>query len=163
MVDMRGLVEDCLGELGAQAVPMGEGTARLLSFADESTQKHVTVALSLEGTSLVVAGDRAMLKKAVAYLVWYLLRRTPGAEAKIAVSVSRAEDRVRLIVSSRTAEVRAEELRGIFDPVQVVQESLIDVGPCVSQRIIEGQGGRLEAKQGRSEVSFTATLAAVAA
>ena len=163
MVDMRGLVEDCLSELGAQAVPAGDGMARLLSFADESTQKHVTVALSLEGTSLVVAGDRAMLKKAVAYLIWYLLRRTAGTAAKIAVSVSRSEDRVRLIVASRTADVRSEELRGIFDPIQVVQESLIDVGPCVSQRIIEGQGGRLEAKQGRGEVSFTATLTAVPA
>jgi hypothetical protein len=34
------------------------------------------------------------------------------------------------------------------------------VGPCVSQRIIEAQGGRLEAKQGRGEVSFTAALLA---
>jgi hypothetical protein len=59
--------------------------------------------------------------------------------------------------------VRAEELRGIFDPIQVVQENLIDVGPCVSQRIIEAQGGRLDAKQGRGDVSFTASLVAVRA
>jgi hypothetical protein len=101
-----------------------------------------------------------MMKKAFAYLVWYLLRKTPGAEAKIALSISRLDpdDRVRVIVASRTAEVRAEELRGIFDPIQVVQENLIDVGPCVSQRIIEAQGGRLDAKQGRGDVSFTAAL-----
>jgi hypothetical protein len=30
----------------------------------------------------------------------------------------------------------------------------------VSQRIIEAQGGRLEAKHGRGEVSFSASLAA---
>jgi hypothetical protein len=41
-----------------------------------------------------------------------------------------------------------------------VQENLIDVGPSVSQRIFESQGGRLEAKQGRGEVSFTASLPA---
>ena len=39
-----------------------------------------------------------------------------------------------------------------------MQENLIDVGPCVSQRIIEAQGGRLEVKQARSDVSFTAIL-----
>jgi C4-dicarboxylate-specific signal transduction histidine kinase len=65
---------------------------------------------------------------------------------------------VRLTVASRSAEVRAEELQAIFDPIQVVQENLIDVGPSVSQRILESQGGRLEAKQTRGEVSFTASL-----
>jgi polar amino acid transport system substrate-binding protein len=162
IVDLRGIAEDCLAELGAQALPSSDGGARLLSFADESTQKHVTATLSHEGPSFLVSGDRSMLKKAVAYLVWYMLRKTPDSEAKIAVSISRLspEDRVRLTVASRTAQVRPEELRAIFDPIQVVQESLLDVGPCVSQRIIEAQGGRLEAKQGRGEVSFTATLMA---
>jgi len=162
IVDLRAMAEECLAEMGAQALPSANGEARLLSFADESTQKHVTATLSHEGPSFLITGDRSMLKKAIAYLVWYLLRKTPGTEAKIAVSISRltGEDRVRLTVASRTAEVRPEELRGIFDPIQVVQENLIDVGPCVSQRIIEAQSGRLEAKQGRGEVSFTATLLA---
>jgi len=160
IVDLRAMAEECLAEMGAQALPSANGEARLLSFADESTQKHVTATLSHEGPPFLITGDRSMLKKAIAYLVWYLLRKTPGTEAKIAVSISRltGEDRVRLTVASRTAEVRPEELRGIFDPIQVVQENLIDVGPCVSQRILEGQGGRLEAKQGRGEGSFTATL-----
>jgi len=160
IVDLRAMAEECLAEMGAQTLPAANGEARLLSFADESTQKHVTATLSHEGPSFLITGDRSMLKKAIAYLVWYLLRKTPGTEAKIAVSISRltGEDRVRLTVASRTAEVRPEELRGIFDPIQVVQENLIDVGPCVSQRILEAQGGRLEAKQGRGEVSFTATL-----
>ena len=42
--------------------------------------------------------------------------------------------------------------------MKVVQESLIDVGPCVSQRIMEAQGGKLEARQGRGETTFVATL-----
>jgi hypothetical protein len=40
----------------------------------------------------------------------------------------------------------------------VVQESLIDVGPCVSQRIIEAQGGKLEARHGRGEAAFLVSL-----
>ncbi|MEX2224702.1 MAG: PAS domain-containing protein [Candidatus Rokuibacteriota bacterium] len=161
-LDLRQMAEECLGELGAQALPAGDGEARLLTFTDESTQKHVTATLSHEGPSFLVRGDHAMFKKAMSYLVWYLLRKTPGPEAKIAVSISHltSDDRVRLTVASRTAEVRAEELQGIFDPIQVVQENLIDVGPSVSQRILESQGGRLEAKHGRGEVSFTASLSA---
>jgi PAS domain S-box-containing protein len=163
-VDIRSVAEECLAEMGAQALPAAKDEARLLTFADESTQKQVTATLSHEGSSFLVKGDHGMLKKAIAYLVWYLLRKTPGQEAKIGVSVSRlgVEDRVRLTVASRTAEIRSEELHGIFDPIQVVLENLIDVGPCVSQRIIEAQGGRLEVKQGRGEVSFTASLASAA-
>ena len=161
-LDLRQVAEECLAELGAQALPDGEGKARLLTFTDESTQKHVTATLSHEGPSFLVRGDHAMFKKAMSYLVWYLLRKAPGPEAKVAVSISHlaSDDRVRLTVASRSAEVRVEELQGIFDPIQVVQANLIDVGPSVSQRIIESQGGRLEAKQGRGEVSFTASLPA---
>ncbi|HSE06125.1 MAG TPA: PAS domain-containing protein [Methylomirabilota bacterium] len=160
-LDLRQVAEECLAEVGAQALPAG-GEARLLTFTDESTQKHVTATLSHEGSSFLVRADHAMLKKATSYLVWYLLRKTPAPEAKIAVSISHlpSEDRVRLTVASRTAEVRVEELQAIFDPIQVVQENLIDVGPSVSQRILESQGGRLEAKQARGEVSFTASLPA---
>jgi nitrogen-specific signal transduction histidine kinase len=161
-LDLRQVAEECLAELGAQALPAGDGEARLLTFTDESTQKHVTATLSHEGASFLVRGDHGMFKKAMSYLVWYLLRKTPTPEARISVSISHlaSEDRVRLTVASRSAEVRAEELQAIFDPIQVVQENLIDVGPSVSQRILESQGGRLEAKQGRGEVSFTASLPA---
>ncbi len=120
----------------------------------------MTVNFSHEGDAFLVKGDRGMLKKAAAYLIWYLLRKTPGQEAKIAVAISHtaAREPLSITVASRTAEVKPDELRGIFDPIQVVQENLIDVGPCVSQRILEAQGGRLDVKQGRAEVSFAATL-----
>jgi len=163
-VNVRVAVEECLTELGAQAVPGSLEDAYLLSFMDESTQKHVAATFSAEDGSFLVRADRAMLTRALAYLVWYLLRKTPGQEAKLSLSISRVEkeNRVRITVASRTADVRADELRRIFDPVQVVQENLIDVGPCVSQRIFEGLGGRLEAKQGRAEVSFSAVLPGIA-
>ena len=161
-LDLRMVAEEGLAELGAQALAVGHGEARLLTFTDESTQKHVTATLSHEGASFLVRGDHGMFKKAMSYLVWYLLRKTTGPDAKVSVSIVHvpSEERVRLVISSRSSEVRAEELQAIFDPIQVVQENLIDVGPSVSQRIIESQGGRLEAKQGRGEVSFTASLPA---
>jgi len=162
-LDLRHLAEEGLAELGAQALAVGNGETRLLTFTDESTQKHVTATLSHEGPSFLVRGDHGMFKKAMSYLIWYLLRKTPGPDAKVSVSIAHmaGEERVRLTIASRSSEVRPEELQAIFDPIQVVQENLIDVGPSVSQRIIESQGGRLEAKHGRGEVSFTASLPAV--
>ena len=160
VVDIRGAIEECLIEMGVAEMPALPSDSHLLSFTDDSTQKLVTVNFSHEGGPFLVKGDRDMLKKAIAYLIWYLLRKTPGQEAKIALGVSfmtHAEP-LRITVASRTAEVRPDELLRIFDPIQVVQESLIDVGPCVSQRILEAQGGHLDIKQGRAEVAFTATL-----
>jgi len=160
VVDIRGAIEESLIEMGVAELPAQSSHEHLLSFTDDSTQKLVTVNFSHEGGPFFVKGDRAMLKKAMAYLIWYLLRKTPGQEAKIAVRVSSPNptEPVRITMASRTAEVRPEELLRIFDPIQVVQESLIDVGPCVSQRILEAQGGRLDVKQGRAEVTFSATL-----
>ena len=159
-VNVRAAAETCLAELGAQPAPGSTGDAYLLAFLDESTQKHVVATFSAEGDPLLIRADQAMITRAMSYLIWYLLRKTPGQDAKLSVSVSRVdkEDRVRITVASRTAEVRADELGRIFDPIQVVQENLIDVGPCVSQRIVEAMGGRLEIRQSRSETSFVATL-----
>jgi hypothetical protein len=159
-VNARTVVEDCLAELRAQPALGAREDAYLLAFSDESTQKQVSATFSAEGTSFIVRGDGTMLARAVSYLIFYLLRRTPEQEARLAVSIARLEkeDRVRITVASRTADVRADELRAIFDPIQAVQENLIDVGPCVSQRIVEAQGGRLEVRHSRGEVSFSITL-----
>jgi nitrogen-specific signal transduction histidine kinase len=160
VVDIRVAIEESLIEMGVAEMPALSSDTNLLSFTDDSTQKLVTVNFSHEGGPFFVKGDRGMLKKAIAYLIWYLLRKTPGQEAKISVGVSSmaATEPLRITVASRTAEVRSDELIRIFDPIQVVQENLIDVGPCVSQRILEAQSGHLDVKQGRAEVTFTATM-----
>src|SRR5207245_11314506 len=64
----------------------------------------------------------------------------------------------RILVGSRTAAVSAEKLERLFDPVQMVQESLIDVGPAVSQRLVEALGGRLGVRPTRHELSFVVSL-----
>jgi C4-dicarboxylate-specific signal transduction histidine kinase len=160
VVDIRAAIEESLIEMGVAEMPALSSDTHLLSFTDDSTQKLVTVNFSHEGGPFFVKGDRGMLKKAIAYLIWYLLRKTPGQEAKITLGVSSMThaEPLRITVASRTADVKPDELLRIFDPIQVVQENLIDVGPCVSQRILEAQGGHLDVKQGRAEVAFTATL-----
>jgi hypothetical protein len=56
VVDVRLAVEECLLELGAQPVPAAGAEARLLTFTDESTQKHVSATYSYEGRTLPGAG-----------------------------------------------------------------------------------------------------------
>ncbi|MBI3030042.1 MAG: GAF domain-containing protein [Candidatus Rokubacteria bacterium] len=165
IVDLRGLVDDCLAGIGARSGAEGGDGARLLHAHDEASGKRVSVSLYHEAGPYPVKADPVQLKKAVAYLVWYLMRKTPGDEARLSVSIDHkaAEETIRLIIASRTAEVGVEELQRIFDPMKVVQESLIDVGPCVSQRIIEALGGKLEARQARGETSFVTTLPVVTA
>src|SRR3972149_11619674 len=131
VVDMRAAIEETLVEMGVAPPPAAPAEAHLLTFTDESTQKQVAVNFSHEGKAFLVKGDRGMLKKAVAYLIWYLLRKTPGQDAKIAVAISHAApaDPLQITLASRTAEVKPDELRGGFDPIQVGAESPIAVGP----------------------------------
>lgn len=107
--------------------------------------------------------DATQFRKALSYLVWYLAQHSPVEEARISVSVGRQTvegegEQVRVDVRSRTAAVPPEKLDRLFDPVHMVQEGLIDVGPAVSQRLFEALGGRLRVKQGRHELAFHVTL-----
>jgi C4-dicarboxylate-specific signal transduction histidine kinase len=70
---------------------------------------------------------------------------------------------VRIVVGSRTAVVSPDKVQRLFDPIQMVQEGLIDVGPAVSQRLIEAMGGQLRVRQGRHQLSFLITLRLAAA
>jgi nitrogen-specific signal transduction histidine kinase len=65
---------------------------------------------------------------------------------------------VRILIGSRTAAVPADKLERLFDPVHNVQESLIDVGPAVGQRLVEALGGRLDVRPGRHELAFLVSL-----
>jgi len=80
--------------------------------------------------------------------------------------VGRHEERegsaeVRIMVGSRSATVTPEKLQRLFDPVHMVQESLIDVGPAVAQRLVEALGGQLRLRQTRHELSFLVALPAI--
>lgn len=165
-VDLGEILDECLADLGAQAGPDAADGARTLHFIDATSGKRVSVSVYPAADVLRVKGDRVQLKKAVAYLLWYLMRKSPGEETALSVSLGRsngAEESVQILIASRTAEVDAGELERIFNPLEVVQENLINVGPCVSQRIIEAHSGRLQARKGRHEVAFLASLPVTAA
>src|SRR5438552_14933495 len=170
--DVRRLVQ--VFEKLAGLVSQGElnfGTVDVHSVIDEAvadvergdvTRKTISVHVTREPASLPVKVDPTQLRKAFAYLIWYLGHHSSDP-ATVSLSVGRraegdGPDDVRIVVGSRTAAVPTREGEQLFDPVRMVQESLIDIGPAVSQRIVEALGGRLELRQGRHDVAFVMRL-----
>jgi two-component system, NtrC family, sensor histidine kinase AtoS len=164
---LAGLVTE--GELNFTIVDAREVVGQLvdaIDLADEAAGKHLQLDVIPEASPQLVKVDALQLRKALSYLIRYLMHNSPAEVAKVSVSVSQHEDEegssdVRIMVGSRTTSVAPERLQRLFDPVQMVQESLIDVGPAVSQRLIEALGGRLRMRQTRHELAFLVTLPAL--
>jgi PAS domain S-box-containing protein len=164
---LAGLVTE--GELNFAVVDAREVVGQLvdaIDLADEAAGKHLHLDVVPEATPQLVKVDAVQLRKALSYLIRYLTHNSPTEQAKVALSVGRQEDTegnsdVRIMVGSRTATVTPEKLQRLFDPVQMVQESLIDVGPAVSQRLVEALGGQLRLRQTRHELAFLVTLPAM--
>ena len=157
------------GELSFAIVDAREVVGQLadaIDLADEAAGKHLQLDVVPEASPQLVKADALQLRKALSYLIRYLTFNSPTDMAKVSVSVGKHEDDeggtdVRILVGSRTASVAAEKLQRLFDPVHMVQESVIDVGPAVSQRLIEALGGRLRMRQTRHELAFLVTLPTV--
>ena len=164
---LAGLVSE--GELNFSTVDVHaviDEVVTAVELSDEGLGKRLNFDVTRDARPQVVRVDAAQLRKSLSYLVWYLAHNSPGEDAKVTLSVGRhagpdEPEAVRIIIGSRTAAVPADKLGRLFDPVQMVQESLIDVGPAVSQRLIEAQGGRLQFRQGRHELAFHISLTPV--
>jgi len=161
---LAGLVTE--GELNFAIVDAYEAVTQLveaIDLAEGGLGKHLQLDVAPTSEPLPVKVDATQLRKALSYLIRYLTHNSPNDLAKISLSVGRHAEPdgghdVRILVGSRTAAVSAEKLERLFDPVQMVQESLIDVGPAVSQRLVEALGGRLGVRQTRHELSFVVSL-----
>jgi PAS domain S-box-containing protein len=161
---LAGLVTE--GELNFTAVDVHtliNELATAIELAEEGTGRTVQLDVTRDEAPQMVRVDAGQLRKALSYLVWYLTYKSPAEGARVSVSVARHQDpelgeAVWVLIGSRTATVGALELQRVFDPVQMVQKSLIDVGPAVSQRLIEALGGQLRLRQGRHELSFLVSL-----
>jgi PAS domain S-box-containing protein len=164
---LAGLVTE--GELNFAIVDAREVVGQLvdaIDLADEAAGKHLQLDVVPEAAPQLIKVDVGQLRKALSYIIRYLTHNSPTELAKVSVSVGQHEDDeggtdVRILVGSRTVSVAPERLQRLFDPVQMVQESLIDVGPAVSQRLVEALGGRLRVRQTRHELAFLVTLPAL--
>ena len=138
-----------------------EEVVATVQASDDATRPPVDVHVSGDEAPVRVKVDPGQLRKALAYLVWYLIHHSPE-RAAVSLSVKRrtadGADDVRIVIGSRTASVPVSQVDRLFDPVRMVQESLIDIGPAVSQRIVEALGGRLEVRHSHHDVSFVLWL-----
>ena len=161
---LAGLVTE--GELNFATVDAYEVVTRTvesIDLAEDGVGKHLQVDLGPTTEPQMIKVDASQLRKALTYLVRYLTHNSPADLAKITLAVGRHTESdgtqdVRITVGSRTARVAEDRLARLFDPVQMVQESLIDVGPAVSQRLVEALGGRLTVRQGRHDLAFYVSL-----
>ena len=161
---LAGLVTE--GELNFTTVDVHtvvDDVVTAIELVDDVPTRPLQLDVTRETTPQVVKVDPVQLRKALSYLIWYLAHNSPPDQARVSVSVARHAEReggdgVRILIGSRTASVVPEKLHRVFDPVQMVQESLLDVGPAVSQRLVEAVGGQLTVRQGRHELHFLVTL-----
>jgi len=149
-VDMRAVVDEVVAALDPGA---------------EGFERPLRVELEGDAGPCLARADRARVGKALAHLVWHLAHRSPGDEARVAIALARQTDPergavVRVAVSSRTAVLPPEQDARLFDPLAMVQESLLELGPAVSRRLVEAMGGQLALRRGRQEVAFQVTLPA---
>jgi PAS domain S-box-containing protein len=166
---LAGLVSE--GELNCVAVDAREVVDQLATggeIAEDNPGKALKVDVDLGPGPQPVMVDPRYLRRALAYLVWYLSTNSHGEQAHVTISLGRVStqdgaERMRILVGSKGAAIAPERLTHLFDPIYMVQESLVDVGPAVSQRLIEAQGGALTLRQGHSDVAFEVTLPLAAA
>ena len=148
IVDARAVVDDVVASIEA---------------GDERPGHPVQLEVTSEQAPHPVKTDPGQLRRALSYLVWYLTELSTVEPARVSISVGRVREtdgmeNVRVLLASRTAAAPPETLASLFDPVHMVQESLIAVGPAVSQRIVEALGGHVRLRQGRHELAFLVTL-----
>ena len=164
---LAGLVTE--GELNFTTVDAREVVGQLvdaIDLADEAAGKHLQLDVVPRGRPPDDQGRRPPAPQGA--LVPHPVPRRFNSPTERPRSRSRSAQHeddeggtdVRILVGSRTASVASEKLQRLFDPVQMVQESLIDVGPAVSQRLVEALGGRLRMRQTRHELAFLVTLPA---
>jgi PAS domain S-box-containing protein len=160
-IDLRKIVEECLAELDARpGSEMVDGTGTL-SFADAASVKRAVVSVRAGSDDLIVNCDRAQVKAAITYLLWYLIRKNPAEEVPLSVALGRSskdDDTAELLVSSPGIEIKPDGLDRLFDLLEAVQGGLSEVGPFVSRRIVEAHNGRLHVSQRRRDVCFAMEL-----
>ncbi|HEX2277705.1 MAG TPA: hypothetical protein VHN13_11335 [Candidatus Tectomicrobia bacterium] len=95
--------------------------------------------------------DEEQFWKAFTYILIYLISnmKNPG---KIVISSTVAQSEyhdksICITITGIGCELDATELQQLFDPFNIEESNLIDVGPCIAQKIIEEHNGHLNVRQ----------------
>lgn len=159
--DLRDLLNDALEDLTLRferPKASSEGAFFLLQTPERSD--HLTGVLYAPDTDLMVKADRDQLGKAFGYLIRFLVNRVEP-NGRVAIHALLDPDHpqaVRLSMVGKPAVLSPSERERLFSPLAIASERLLDVGPSVSQKIIEGHGGTLVLGGQEGEIRFVLTL-----
>jgi nitrogen fixation/metabolism regulation signal transduction histidine kinase len=159
--DMRELVNEALEDLALRFErPRASQDAAIFLLEVPDRQSRLTAVLYAPATDFTVKADRDQLGKALGYLLRFLMARVEP-DGRLAIHVLPDPDgarAVRLSLVGKPASLPAAERERLFSPLAIASERLLDVGPSVSQKIIEAHGGSLAVGGPEGEIRFVVTL-----
>lgn len=159
--DVRGLLNDALEELALRFErPKASQDAAIFLLQPPDRNDRLTAVFYAPDTDLVVKADREQLGKALGYLIRFLVNRVEG-EGRVAIHALPDPDdprTVRLSILGKPATLSPAERERLFSPLAIASERLLDVGPSVSQKIVEAHGGTLTVGGDAGETRFVITL-----
>jgi nitrogen-specific signal transduction histidine kinase len=159
--DLRQLLHDALEELSVRLErSKGPRDAALFLLQVPERADQLTAILYAPQEGLVVKVDREQLTKAIGYLVRFLANRV-DADGRVAIHLQTCPDdanRVRLSLTGRPAILSVLEREHLFSPLAIASDKLLDVGPGVTQKIVEAHGGSLTLGGQEGEIRFILTL-----
>jgi nitrogen-specific signal transduction histidine kinase len=114
----------------------------------------------------LVKFDPEQLHRALTYLTVFLLQGIDSGGKVLMSSQSGqcnqqpyAGEWVYITLRGKGRKSSPEELQQLFDPFCMDRNPLVDVGPCVSRKIIEEHGGRLEVRREKNgDTTFIVAL-----
>lgn len=159
--DLREVLHGALDEVCVR-LERGESTREATLFLIDTPERshQLTAILYAPDQNLVVRGDREQLTKAIGYVIRFLANRVE-ADGRMAIHLQApAEEpgRVRLSLTGRPAALTPHEREQLFSPLAIASDKLLDVGPGVSQKIVEAHGGTLTLGGQDGEIRFVLTL-----
>jgi nitrogen fixation/metabolism regulation signal transduction histidine kinase len=115
---------------------------------------------------LLVRFDAEQFHKALMYLAIFLLQGSDdGGKLLVSAHLDQrghppySEGWVSITLRGQGRKLPPAELQQLFDPFCMEQSTLVDVGPCVSQKIIEEHGGHLDVRrEANGDTTFVIAL-----
>jgi PAS domain S-box-containing protein len=159
--DLRDVLHDALEDVSVRLErAKGPREAELFLLQTPERSDQLTAILYVPEPDRRVRADREQLTKAVAYLIRFLANRVE-ATGRVAIHLQRAPDdagRLRLTLTGRPASLSSHERDNLFSPLAIASDKLLDVGPGVTQKIVEAHGGTLTLGGQDGEIRFVLTL-----
>ena len=155
--DLRTAITQCISSLTS------DSQYSQIDYLNEKKQfipSLANIQVTYESNIPLVKFDQEQFSKSLSYLLLFLAHNLKNT-GKITLSVKNIQGgnkNISMTIAGIGCSLSSDDLQNLFDPFSAEQSTLIDVGPCIAQKIIEEHGGRLDVRQ-ETENSVTFTIA----